>query len=238
MSLDQAPMEIRWAYCRDHPRACNNDHLTITALGNGCYEVNNRIYECSYDDVPNKQLRCAPDSWAPWRWLRPTSDLSEAQLDSGLSTRIVDVSQKTVGRCASLWNERRIAACTHEAATHPRARPSVVVVDGRDPADDPSRYIAAAYFLLDASTPLEIPELAAIEVVRSGKDRLVLTAELCDEAGHLEARIRKSTHFAALDRAIVDWLSRLPTARSGDEPACTVAAVIVSKIEYTFPPRC
>jgi hypothetical protein len=239
MSLEQAPAEIRWTYCRDHPVGCRDESPKITALGDGCYEVNNRIYECGYDDVPGKQLRCAPDSWVPWQWLRPTSDLSEAQLDSGLSTRIIDVSQKTIGRCVSLWNERRIAACTHAAVTARRRPPAVIVADARE-GDDLSRFVDAAQFLLDTSTPLEISNDIALEILRSGKDRVMLVGELCDDGRHLSTRtIRRSTGFASLDRVIAEeWLPGLHTARPPDEPACAVVAVIVWKIDYFFPLPC
>ena len=175
-------------------------------LGEGCYAVHdsdsdrNHLYDCSTDLLPAGAASCTD--------VTPCTGACKV-------TITVDCREIPIDRCLARWNADR------EAHRPPRtcsaARLQVVI--------EPSAMAAVM-----SSTLLALPAELVIEVIRSGKTRVVYTAEACVTSGGIV--VNEPTHrtgFAKLDLVLHRKIGELVGRASPG--TCAAVTLLVSHFE-------
>jgi hypothetical protein len=169
-------------------------------LGEGCYVVDTRLYQCTTDVLPAGALSCF--------------DVTPC---TGLCTQTITVDGREIEshHCWPRWT-------AYQRARHPLTCSPVPV------ATTPSALLPPT---------LDVPADLMHEVQRSGRDRLVVTAELCASptGTTVRAPLAKSSGFPALDRWLVARLGGTPVPTPVPMPAvtgeCTTVTLVLGRFE-------
>jgi len=226
-ALDRGTSDVAWEYCRTH--ACDKPPV-IERIGDGCYIVNDsdfsyyEHYECALD--ADRRLRCRNDDRvAGWTYL-------DREVGSASAVATQRCGQhplpETAGRAFARWTYDLI-----EARREICWPPAVMVVDGR--LEDESAYVPITQLgLIDVPKTIEnVPDVSMLEVMRSGKDKLLFSAELCVDAEHrlVLNDTLKSTGFARIDQTLrKEWLPALHV-KPDAAPACAKLALVISHFD-------
>jgi len=188
------------AHCERH--ACTSAPRP-RHLGDGCYTVHDPDGDHLYD--------CSTD-----RLPAGAASCIEVTPCIGACTQTITINNRQIpiDRCVATWRADR------EAHRPPRtcspARLQVVIEPAATPAVTPSTLV--------------LPAELVVEVIRSGKDRVVYAAESCVASDGIV--VKEPTHrtgFADLDRVLHRQIGELAGASSPG--ACVIVTLLVSHFE-------
>jgi hypothetical protein len=164
-------------------------------LGEGCYVVDDRLYQCSTDYLPAGQVSC---------FEIPRCVGACTVTVTGRNGRAISIA-----RCSDRWRADREAHRPPPTCSPARLQ----VVDGPGAG---------------TSSALPLPPALVIEVVRTGKSRVVYEAEACGtDDGVVVGEATRTTGFVELDRVLRGRLAELAVPPG----ACARVALIASRFE-------
>lgn len=193
-------------HCQEH--GCGSDERA-EHLGEGCYVVHapNRhsLYGRLYD--------CTQD-------ILPAGEVMCLDVTPcpGLCKKTITVEGREVptDRCRQRWDQ-------YQRSQHPLTCSPVGLAVSYEPAD---------LGLKTPRTTLDLPRRLMDEVLRSGKDRLLYTVELCASATGLAAgEPTHSTGFAEIDQLLRARIGELELDLSNAPGSCVNATFVLGKFE-------
>jgi hypothetical protein len=209
-------------HCSD--RTCPATPPAARHLGDGCYVVEEQLYQCSTDELPAGQASCLE--------VPICTGACEVTITDG---RFREIS---TDRCRALWSQDR-------AARRPPPRCSPVQLDvmvepyaGAAAAPQPTVRPERAKRVEGPQPPqqqprvreeLSLPHGLVLDVVRSGKTRVLYETVVCATQGEalLGSSPTRTTGFAELDRVLAAKASDVTVAPD----ACVVVTLVASHFE-------
>ncbi|MEO8702396.1 MAG: hypothetical protein ABI867_20290 [Kofleriaceae bacterium] len=231
-AVGHARNEVTWEHCKTHD--CSTPPV-VQARGDGCYNVGDEDYECSFDDQADKQVHChsaMPRAFvAAVRWVQPSSDLATYVQPTTFGSRRRQDGFGFTGKC---WRFDCGVRFVSQDITIPSCPARLAITDSTtEPPANPG--IAFADLGVDVPATLAIPEVTRIDIMRSGKTAVIAALELCvSPDGILDPWTqRRSSGFHGLDDVIRRALGQLRATTPPAEPACATVTVILR-----FPDSC